>query len=256
MHVYVNNYINLKCTFSDFTDEDLARILHVFPGAYRVQALKLFDGGSEIKTFQLEWPVGVSIQSGDKSKITEDRKRRFKERLRELIEITDIPCAPLPAFRELETKSASTKSALGDLLTLKQRISEPLSTENSSSKRLSVLERVRLKEQRKKELEAERAKLTNTEGNLKQSRLPQIVNYIDGLFFTSKRNAMYIKEVTRRLIDNFKSPISEFEVNETLEKLAEKSDGWLVLDRSEFGVLVKIDQTKSAKSVIEQICWT
>lgn len=173
--------------FSDFTDLDLGRILHVFPGAYRLQALKIFDGGQELKTYQLEWPVADGVKFADKmngSKVTEERKRRFKEALAqlEIRDNQDIPSASLPAFKELLSSSSTAKTPLRDLLAMKKEVNNSTANAYSTTptKPLSVLEKVRMKEQRRKELDAERAKLSSAADEAKQSRLPQIINYLDG----------------------------------------------------------------------------
>ncbi|KAJ1987075.1 hypothetical protein H4R33_003028 [Dimargaris cristalligena] len=135
----------------------------------------------------------------------------------------------------------------------------PLASDESAapkppaSKPLSLLERIRQKEQNRKRDTMLGITPENVTHRAMLSRLPDMVDTLSFLFYAAKRTIMKMKELAPKLVDSHKLPLSESEAVQHISLLSTTVPTWCKLTIIGIETMVKVDRAVSVRSAKDTI---
>ncbi|KAG2186760.1 hypothetical protein INT44_002986 [Umbelopsis vinacea] len=212
----------------------------------------------------------------------ETRKLKNWHPLFKLDSVPDIPEAELPTLRTkiVDTaeyvRTGTLKSKISDTLAKLDKKLGPKKQETSAtiaisssvtvaapqqasgetgpndtikSRTSSLLERIRAKQQKKQEDEMYEPSPETIQRNILLSRLPDMVDSIYYMYTSAKRNVMFVREVSRKLSESYKVPLSESEAEAHITLLAEVAPKWCSIAVADTGSILRVDRTQPLKEV-------
>lgn len=126
-------------------------------------------------------------------------------------------------------------------------------SEATNKKPPTVLERVRLRQKQRSMENRMRLSKEVLRQRSMMSRLPEFVDLIDSHFSDAKRGAMYMNEITKKLVKTSNTPMSDFEAKQYIDMLVNFVPEWCSVLESEFGTLVKLDRSLGRTQILEKI---
>lgn len=270
----VENYCD-----TEFSIFNLGQLLKIYTKAFKCEPISAKFLGGRVRTYQLFWgdremdgmsSVELTVASQERvdlfnknllAVVVENHNKYLKSiglgcvELKDLASwhpnfdlenVPDVESAKLPTLAEPE----AAKNVIGEEVKKSGKIVLP---DTPEIKKLSVLERVRLKQKLKIQRDREALPVATVKKLAQMSRLPDVVDRLDLIYASCKKTALYKNDLVKKFLASIQTPLSSDEFLESLSVLTETVPEWCFEHASEFGVLVKIDRSVHMSDVFRTI---
>ncbi|KAK9762087.1 replication licensing factor Cdt1, partial [Basidiobolus ranarum] len=173
--------------------------------------------------------------------------------------VPDIPKSDLPTLdrpvisiaKSLRLEKSKSSTEDEEKNTVPSDASGTTPHSSALAKASSLLDRIRAKEKKRNEdiMFGLSPEILSRKTML--SRIPAIADSINFIFTSSKKTVLRQGEVVRKIIESYKTPLSEAEVMDHLKLVSELAPKWLKLMPIGNSVMVKLDRLSSVKDVKE-----